>query len=166
MSADIWKFSSDKLKYDSSLMFNFKHLNYMKYDNRLLTNFLDECNIKYEVDDNFMVSFEYDGRYLFGNVYNPEEEGEDEDGFVSGLTLFLPGIREVAPFDVKKYLKLINQLNNDVPLAKFVLDEETNIIHINVAVPLDSSPEMDDLVPGLVRTLVKAHNVFLEAEQK
>lgn len=136
----------------------------MKFDNSLLTSFLNDCNIKYQIEDD-MVSFEYDGRYLLGDVYNPEVEGEDEDGFVSGLALFLPGIREVAPFDVKKYLKLINQLNNSVSIAKFILDEETNIIHISAAVPLDSSPEMDDLIPGLVRTLVKAHNTFMEADK-
>jgi len=137
----------------------------MKFDNSLLTSFLDDCNIEYQVEED-VVAFEYDGRCLFGYVYNPEYAGDDDEeyGFVAGLALILPEIHQVAPFDVKKYLKLINKLNADINVAKYVLDDN-NIIHISVAVPLDSSPEMDDLIPGLVRVLVAAHNAFMEADK-
>ena len=137
----------------------------MKFDNTLLTNFLDEYCIRYEVEKDNCISFEYDGRYLIGYIYDPDLDGEHKDGFVSGIVLMMPGIREVAPNEGKKYLKLINQLNNTIPIVKFVLDNNSSLIHILVATPLDSSPEMDDLIPGLIRVLVNAHNVFMETDK-
>lgn len=129
----------------------------MAFNNSLLTQFLSDCNIRYTVDDG-VVSFEYDNRYFIGAI-------RPTAAFDSSLVLILPGIHEVKPFDTKTYLKFINQLNDQVSVAKFVLDEERNSIYIEAEIPLDSSPELDDLVPGLVRLIVDAHDKFNAAHQ-
>ena len=129
----------------------------MAFNNSLLTQFLADCNIRFSVDDG-VVSFEYDNRYFLGAI-------RPTAAFDASLLLILPGIQEVQPFDAKNYLKYINQLNGQVPVVKFVLDEQNNSIYIEAEVPLDSSPELDDLVPGLVKLLVEAHNVFITPQQ-
>jgi hypothetical protein len=138
-------------------MFNFKHLNYMKYDNRLLTNFLDECNIQYEENDG-TVLFEYDKRFFLGAI-------RDLPPFESCLSMCLPKVCAVSPLDVKTYLKFINQLNDEMDVAKFVFSEKRNDIYIEASIPLDSSPELDDLVPGLVKVLLAAFDKFAAAHQ-
>ncbi len=130
----------------------------MAFNNSLLTQFLVDCNIRFTVDDG-VVSFEYDNRYFLGAI-RPTE------AFDSSLLLILPSIQEVKPFDAKNYLKYINQLNGQVPVAKFVLDEQNNSIYIEAEIPLDSSPELDDLVPGLVKLLVEAYNTFHNTPQQ
>jgi len=130
----------------------------MAFNNSLLTQFLVDCNIRFTVDDG-VVSFEYDNRYFLGAI-RPTE------AFDSSLVLILPGIQEVKPFDSKNYLKYINQLNGQVPVAKFVLDEQNNSIYIEAEIPLDSSPELDDLVPGLVKLLIDAYNTFHNTPQQ
>ena len=130
----------------------------MAFNNSLLTQFLVDCNIRFTVDDG-VVSFEYDNRYFLGAI-RPTE------AFDSSLVLILPGIQEVKPFDSKNYLKYINQLNGQVPVAKFVLDEQNNSIYIEAEIPLDSSPELDDLVPGLVKLLIEAYNTFHNVPQQ
>ncbi len=129
----------------------------MAFNNSLLTQFLSDCNLRYTVDDG-VVSFEYDNRFFLGAI-------RPTSAFDSSLVMILPGIVEVKPFDSKKYLKYINQLNGQIPIVRFVLDEQNNSIYIEAEIPLDSSPELDDLVPGLVKLLVDAHNTFNAAQQ-
>jgi len=129
----------------------------MAFNNSLLTQFLNDCNIRYSVDDG-VVRFEYNNRVFLGEIRSTPV-------FESSLVLILPGIREVQPFDVKTYLKFLNQLNSQVSVAKFVLDEQYNSIYIEAEIPLDSSPELDDLVPGLVKVILEAHDAFNAAHQ-
>ncbi len=136
----------------------------MKFDNTLLTNFLDEYRIRYKVDaDDEIVEFEYDGRYLFGFVESPSDEDSDEYGFVGVLVLGMRNVYEAPTSDVKNFLKLVNHLNAICAGVKFVIDEDSNILYIETAIPLDSTPEIDDLVPGLVKLLVEAHDEFNKA---
>ena len=128
----------------------------MAFNNSLLTQFLNDCNIRYSVDDG-VVTFEYDNRVFLGLIRSTPV-------FESSLVLVLPGIHEVKPFDVKTYLKFLNQLNSQVSVAKFVLNEN-NVIYIEAEIPLDSSPELDDLVPGLVKVILEAHDAFNAAHQ-
>ena len=129
----------------------------MAFTTSLLTSYLDDCNIKYQVEGGF-VGFEYNQRLFFGAICSTPP-------FESCLSMVLPGLCEVSPFDVKTYLKFINQLNGDMDLVKFVFDEKDNSIYVEAFIPLDSSPEMDDLVPGLVNVLLAAHDRFVAAHQ-
>ncbi|MBO7462144.1 MAG: hypothetical protein J6T96_06070 [Bacteroidales bacterium] len=129
----------------------------MAFDNSLLTSFLNDCNIKYQVEDG-LVSFEYDQRFFFGTISSLAP-------FDSCLSMILPGLCEVSPFDAKTYLKFINKLNDEMDLVKFVLNERNNSIYVEASIPLDSSPELDDLVPGLVKVLLAAHDKFSAAHQ-
>ena len=127
----------------------------MAFTTSLLTSYLDDCNIKYETVEQF-VSFEYDNRMFIGYIRQlPVFEGS--------LGLVLLQIGDVSPFEVKQYLKLINKLNYDADVVKYVYNEEHNSIDVGAEVPLDSSPELDDLVPGLVKLLLHAHDVFNKA---
>ncbi len=132
----------------------------MEFDYTLLTQYLNECDIPYQVDNNGVVSFIYEERHFVGCIGS-------SPAFDTTLTLILPGILEVSAFDEKKYLKLINKLNTEVSVVKFAFGEKSgNTIYIESEIPLDSSPEMDDLVPGLVKLLVYAYNAFCDALNK
>lgn len=129
----------------------------MTFDYRLLTQYLNDCNISYQVDNNEIVSFVYDNKHFIGRIGTSPV-------FDTTLSLCLPGLLEVSPFEEKRYLKLINKLNNDVPVVKFGFGEQSgDTIFIETEIPLDSSPELDDLVPGLVKLLLYAYNVFSES---
>ncbi len=129
----------------------------MAFTNSLLTQFLDDCNLRYSVE-NGIVTFEYDNRFFIGAI-------RSTNSFESSLAVILPRIYEVKPFDIKTYLKFINHLNSQVSVAKFILDEQENTIYIEAEIPLDSSPELDDLVPGLVKVILEAHDAFNAAHQ-
>jgi len=62
-------------------------------------------------------------------------------------------------------LKIINQLNVEMHVVKFIYHEETKMIFAVADVPLDSSPELDDLIPGIVNLLVDAVGQFEMANQ-
>ena len=50
-------------------------------------------------------------------------------------------------------------------VVKFIYHEETKMIFAVADVPLDSSPELDDLIPGIVNLLVDAVGQFEMANQ-
>lgn len=136
----------------------------MKFDNTLLTNFLDEYRIRYKVDDDGYVEFVYNGRHLVGCVESPSDKDTDGYGFVGALVLGIRNVYEAPTNDVKNFLKLVNHLNAICPgCVKFVIDEDSNMLYIETATPLDSTPEIDDIVPGLVNLLIDAHNEFNKA---
>jgi hypothetical protein len=130
----------------------------MALNNTLLTNFLDEFNIHYQEDDE-SVSFEYDGRVFLGAI-------RQLPVFDGALNLMLPKIQEISTAETEQYLKIINKLNYEAVVVKYMLDEEYNVIDVIAEVPLDSSPELDDLVPGLIKLLLEAHNQFNAALQQ
>lgn len=126
----------------------------MAFNITLLTQYLDECNIQYQMNEE-AVCFEFNGIPFYGYVWGTS-------AFDSCLSIVLPGVCNVSPFETKQYMKLINRLNYEFHLVKFTFDENNNLIIVG-DVPLDSSPELDDLVPGLVKLLVEALNAIKEA---
>ena len=130
----------------------------MAFDYRLLTTYLDRCHIQYQIEstEEGVVSFEYDKVPIFGVV------GSLPD-FESSLGLILLDVCEVSPNDEKRYLKILNHLNDKFDIAKFVFEEKNKSIRIEVAVPLDSNPDLNVLFPGLVNLLLNALDAFLNA---
>ncbi len=125
----------------------------MAIKSTLITSFLDDCNIDYEVDEDDFVSFSYDERFFVGFI--------DAAGVINTcLDLGLPRICEVPSIEKKKYLRLINWCNEQVPIVKFTLDEDDNFISVNAQVSLDSNPDLDDLFPELIKLLCAAQGYF------
>lgn len=135
-----------------------KNCNAMAFDYTLLVSFFEECNIPYQIDPRGVVLFDYSGQRLYGSM-------KSTIAFESCMRIHLVVIDEISPFDVKRYLKIINQLNVEMHVVKFIYHEETKMIFAVADVPLDSSPELDDLIPGIVNLLVDAVGQFEMANQ-
>ena len=125
-----------------------------------LTSYFDRCNIQYQIesasDEEGVVSFVYDKVPIFASV------GPLPD-FKSSLGLILLDVCEVPSSDESRFLKVINRLNDKFDIAKFVFEEKNNTIRIEVVAPLDSNPDLDIIVPGLVNLLLNALDDFLNA---
>ncbi|MCQ2974639.1 MAG: hypothetical protein MJ211_07485 [Bacteroidales bacterium] len=117
-------------------------------NSRLMYDYLIDCNIQPEVKNGSLI-FDYEGEvFLYLN--------NDEDD--SYFEIDLPNLYEVNSFEINKALKIINEINSGFKLVKLI--ESDGHIHATAQILIDSSPELDDLVPRLVHMLIGAKNEF------
>lgn len=105
-----------------------------------------ECN----TDNNGRIHFNCDNRHFVCYVE------EYEDGF-SQLVVILPDIFAIGSNEVQDW-KIINELNQNLDV-KFVIDSNKSI-NVIVSTWVDSTPEMDYLIPALITNLLNAQDEF------
>lgn len=127
----------------------------MAFNSSLITSVLEECDIDYEVDDDDYVSFSCYNKNFIAFI--------DSAGVIENcLAICLTSIFEVSPFEKKKYLKLVNKFNEEVPIVKYMLDEGSNCINIDAEISLNSEPDLYEVIPELVKILNAAYGYFFD----
>ena len=105
-----------------------------------------ECN----TDNNGRIHFNCDNRHFVSYVE------EYDDGF-SQLIVVLPDIFAIGSNEMQDW-KIINELNQSLDV-KFVIDSNKSI-NVIVSTWVDSTPEMDYLIPALITNLLNAQEEF------
>lgn len=117
----------------------------------LVFNYLKEQGLCPRIDDDGDIAFKYEMLpfYFFNN--------KDDESF---FRLSLIGIYEVTDENRYAVLEAINEINKEYKVLKAVLPN--NEVWLSTEIFIDSTPELDDFFPRLIRILVNGRKDFYE----
>ena len=122
----------------------------------LMVDYLQRCGIQCNVDEDNLILFNY-------NELNFECYTVDYENGFSQIVIVLPDVFAIGN-DESSDLKMLNELNLELDV-KFVVDPNKSIM-IMVSTWVDSTPELDYLVPALIHNLVDAYEEFNKRTKK
>lgn len=123
----------------------------------LIIDYLTRNNIPVRKDENNYIWFDFNGRHFVNwNV-------DTDEGF-SFTTIKLPAVYSVTKENILHCFKVANSLNRD-KWGKFYVNRE-GVVDIELTILLDSTPELDDLIPALIKLLVNFHEDFNKKVQQ
>lgn len=117
----------------------------------LVVSYLREEGYCPKVDDDGDVFFKCEGRNF---LYCGNEE--DNDFF----QMALPGIFDVTEDNREMVLEVCNAITREIKVAKCVVIDQHNSVWIFCEMLLDSTPNIEDIMPHAIAILQGAQNEF------
>lgn len=123
----------------------------------LIIDYLTRNNIPIRRNnDDDCIYFDYEGRHFINlNI-------DTDEGF-SYTTIRLPAIYSVTQENLNHCLNVVNKLNRD-NWGKFFVNGSG--VDIEVTILLDSTPELNELMPALINLILEWHDSFNKAIQE
>lgn len=117
----------------------------------MVMDYLKEQGLCPKIDDDGDIAFKYEMRnfYFFNN--------KDDEAF---FRLAMPGIYDVTDDNRYAVLEAINELNKTYKVMKAIVPSTE--VWLTTEIFMDSTPELDDFVPRLLRILMNAQKDFYE----
>lgn|GEM_PF-3836540 len=122
----------------------------------LMIDFLKRNGITAHKGEENIIYFDYEGRHFLNMNY------DTENGF-SYMTIRLDSIYPVSDDDMNHCLQVVNNLNRD-SFGKYFIEDYS--VNIDVTILIDSTPEMDELVPPLIKHSLLCYDEFNKAIQE
>lgn len=122
----------------------------------LMIDFLNRNGITAHKGEENIIYFDYEGRHFLNMNY------DTENGF-SYMTIRLDSIYPVSDDDMNHCLQVVNNLNRD-SFGKYFIEDYS--VNIDVTILIDSTPEMDELVPPLIKHSLVCYDEFNKAIQE
>ena len=106
-----------------------------------------------EYDGNNNIRFKYQMKNFL--YYN----NDNDEAFIN---LTLPGIYEVTDDNRMAVFEAINQVNETTKVVKLTISRD-NYVWCGAEIMMDSTPELDDVFPRLMKILMASQEKFYQA---
>lgn len=116
-------------------------------------DFLKYQGLVPEYDGNNNIRFKYQMKNFL--YYN----NDNDEAFIN---LTLPGIYEVTDDNRMAVFEALNQVNETTKVVKLTISRD-NYVWCSTEIMMDSTPELDDVFPRLMKILMASQEKFYQA---